>query len=60
MKFLLFEEEFASYVGTKYCVGLASGLDALWIAFRLLNIGPGDEVLVQGNYIYSNLLWELL
>lgn len=49
-----FEEEFASYVGTKYCVGLASGLDALWIAFRLLNIGPGDEVLVQGNtYIAS-------
>lgn len=49
-----FEEEFASYVGTKYCVGLASGLDALWIAFRLLHIGVGDEVLVQGNtYIAS-------
>lgn len=50
----LFEEEFASYVGTKYCIGLASGLDALWIAFRLLHIGEGDEVLVQGNtYIAS-------
>lgn len=50
----LFEEEFASYVGTKYCVGLASGLDALWIAFKLLHIGAGDEVLVQGNtYIAS-------
>ena len=49
-----FEKEFASYVGTKYCVGLASGLDALWIAFRLLKIGEGDEVLVQGNtYIAS-------
>lgn len=49
-----FEEEFASYVGTKYCVGLGSGLDALWIAFRLLHIGEGDEVLVQGNtYIAS-------
>lgn len=49
-----FEEEFASYVGTKYCIGVASGLDALWIAFRLLNIGKGDEVLVQGNtYIAS-------
>ena len=44
-----FEEEFASYTGTKYCVGLASGLDALWIAFRLLEIGPGDEVIVQAN-----------
>ncbi|MCR5216698.1 MAG: DegT/DnrJ/EryC1/StrS family aminotransferase [Lachnospiraceae bacterium] len=50
----LFEEEFAAYTGSKYCVGLASGLDALWIAFRLLGIGAGDEVIVQGNtYIAS-------
>ena len=49
-----FEEEFAAYVGARYCVGLASGLDALWIAFRLLKIGAGDEVIVQGNtYIAS-------
>ena len=49
-----FEEEFSAYTGAKYCVGLASGLDALWIAFRLLNIGKGDEVIVQGNtYIAS-------
>lgn len=49
-----FEEEFAAYTGAKYCVGLASGLDALWIAFRLLHIGAGDEVIVQGNtYIAS-------
>lgn len=49
-----FEKEFAKYTGAKHCVGLASGLDALWIAFRILGIGPGDEVLVQGNtYIAS-------
>ena len=49
-----FEEEFASYCGSKYCVGLASGLDALWLAFRVLGIGEGDEVIVQGNtYIAS-------
>ena len=42
-----FEEEFAAYVGAKYCVGLASGLDALWLAFRILGVGEGDEVLVQ-------------
>lgn len=49
-----FEEEFATYTGSKYCVGLASGLDALWIAFRVLGIGSGDEVIVQGNtYIAS-------
>ena len=54
-----FEEEFAAYTGGNYCVGLASGLDALWIAFRLLGIGAGDEVLVQGNTyiasVYKNL-----
>ncbi len=49
-----FEEEFAAYLGAKHCVGLASGLDALWIAFRILGIGAGDEVIVQGNtYIAS-------
>ncbi len=49
-----FENEFAAYVGAKHCVGLASGLDALWIAFRVLGIGEGDEVIVQGNtYIAS-------
>lgn len=49
-----FEQEFADYLGAKYCVGLASGLDALWIAFRVLGIGEGDEVIVQGNtYIAS-------
>lgn len=49
-----FEQEFAAYIGSKYCVGLASGLDALWMAFRILGIGKGDEVIVQGNtYIAS-------
>lgn len=49
-----FEKEFSLYTGAKHCIGLASGLDALWIAFRLLGIGKGDEVIVQGNtYIAS-------
>lgn len=49
-----FEEEFAEYLNANYCVGVASGLDALWMAFRILEIGPGDEVIVQGNtYIAS-------
>ncbi len=49
-----FEQEFAQHIGAKYCVGLASGLDALWISFRLLNIGKGDEVIVCSNaYIAS-------
>ncbi|HJB42703.1 MAG TPA: DegT/DnrJ/EryC1/StrS family aminotransferase [Candidatus Gemmiger avicola] len=44
-----FEREWAAMVGAKYCVGLASGLDALWIAFRLLGVGAGDEVIVSAN-----------
>lgn len=49
-----FEEEFAKFIGIKYCVGVGSGLDALEIAVRILDIGVGDEVLVQGNtYIAS-------
>ena len=49
-----FEREFADYVGAKHCVGVANGLDALWIAFRILGIGQGDEVIVQANtYIAS-------
>jgi len=49
-----FEKEFAEYTGSAHCVGLASGLDALWLAFKVLGIGEGDEVLVQANtYIAS-------
>lgn len=44
-----FEEEWAKYIGAKHCVGLASGLDALWISFRLLDIKRGDEVIVCSN-----------
>ncbi len=44
-----FEKEWAEYIGSKHCVGLASGLDALWISFKLLGIGQGDEVIVSAN-----------
>lgn len=49
-----FEEEFAAYTAARHCVGLASGLDALWLAFRVLGVGAGDEVIVPANtYIAS-------
>lgn len=49
-----FEKEFANFTGSKYCLGLNSGLDALILAFRALGIGEGDEVIVPANtYIAS-------
>jgi dTDP-4-amino-4,6-dideoxygalactose transaminase len=39
------EKEFAEYIGTHLAVGVANGTDALELAVRALDIGPGDEVI---------------
>lgn len=44
-----FEQEYARTTSAEHCVGVASGLDALIIALRVLGIGAGDEVLVPSN-----------
>ncbi|HPI08466.1 MAG TPA: DegT/DnrJ/EryC1/StrS family aminotransferase [Saprospiraceae bacterium] len=44
-----FETEYARWNGTKHCIGVANGLDALHLALRALNVGPGDEVIVPSN-----------
>lgn len=51
-----FEKEFAEYTESKYCVGVASGLDALQIAFRVLGIHEGDEVVVCSNAYIACLM----
>lgn len=51
-----FEEEFASYVGTKHCVGVASGLDALIIALECLKLPKGSDVLVPSNTYIASIL----
>jgi len=51
-----FEKEFAEYVGTKDCIGLNSGTDALILAFKALGIGAGDEVITQGNTFIATCL----
>lgn len=44
-----FEAEFAAYVGTKYCLGVGNGLEALHLILRAAGVGPGDEVIVPAN-----------
>lgn len=44
-----FEAEFATYCETKYCIGVANGLEALHLIIRAYDIGPGDEVIVPAN-----------
>ena len=51
-----FETEFAKYLGSRHCVGLASGLDAIVLAFRALDIKAGDEVIVAGNAYIACIL----
>ena len=40
-----FEHEFAAFLGVKFCIGVANGLEALQISLMALNIGAGDEVI---------------
>lgn len=40
-----FEKEFANYIGSTESVGCNSGTDALYLALKVLGIGPGDEVI---------------
>lgn len=51
-----FEEKFASYCNSKYCVGLSSGTEALHLALRALDIGPGDEVITVANTFVATVL----
>lgn len=51
-----FEEEFAAFVGTKHCVGVASGLDALIISLECLGLPAGSDVLVPSNTYIASIL----
>ena len=55
-----FEQEYSTYIGTQYTVGVANGLDALiWIYRAYIELGimhPGDEVIVPANTYIASIL----
>lgn len=55
-----FEENYAKFIGSKYCIGCANGLDALiWIFRAYIELGvmqPGDEVIVPANTYIATIL----
>ncbi|TFC07196.1 DegT/DnrJ/EryC1/StrS family aminotransferase [Cryobacterium adonitolivorans] len=44
-----FEREYAAYIGTRHCVGVANGTDAVELALRAVGVRPGDEVIIPVN-----------
>lgn len=51
-----FEEEFASYMGSKYAVGVDNGLNAIVLGVKALGISRGDEVIVAANTYIATVL----
>lgn len=51
-----FEREFASYIGNKYCAGVASGLDALIFSLKVFDFEKGSEVIVPANTYIATIL----
>jgi dTDP-4-amino-4,6-dideoxygalactose transaminase len=51
-----FEQQFATYVGSKHCIGVANGLDAIRLILEAYEIGPGDEVIVPAFTYYATWL----
>lgn len=51
-----FEKNFAKYCGTKYCIGVASGLDALILSLEALELPKNSEVLVPSNTYIASIL----
>jgi len=53
---ILFEKEFANFIGTNYCIGVGNGTDALEIAIQSLELENESEIIVQSNTYISTVL----
>ncbi len=51
-----FETEFAQYVGSKHCIGVANGLDALILSIEALDLPRGSDILVASNTYIATIL----
>ena len=51
-----FEKAWAAACGTAHCVGVANGMDAIELALRALDIGPGDEVITTPMTAFATVL----
>jgi len=51
-----FEKAYAAFTGTTHCCGVGNGFDALYIALKVLGIGPGDEVIVPAHTFIATWL----
>ena len=51
-----FEDNFAKYCGTKYCIGVGNGLQALEIVLKAWGVEQGDEIIVPSNTYIASIL----
>jgi len=52
----VFEKDYAAFIGSKHCIGVANGLDALSLALRCFDFPPGSEVIVPSNTYIATIL----
>ena len=48
-----FEQELAQFQGARYAIGVGNGTDALWLTFKALGVGPGDECITTTNTFFA-------
>ena len=51
-----FEKSFAKYIGSKYCIGVASGLDAIILSLKVFEFPAGSEIIVPSNTYIATIL----